>query len=85
MRLFLISCLYNMHKHIPLLLIGATLLTLASCGKTPEPVVTQSGSTGSIYPTYTREQLENMSAESTKTPFSVNSGTTSEITSYLQG
>lgn len=74
-----------MYKHIPVLLIGATLLTLASCGKTPEPAITQSGSTGTIYPTYTREQLENMSAEAAKKPFSTNSGTVGDITSYLQG
>ena len=74
-----------MHKHIPILLIGATLLTLTSCGKTPEPVATQSGATGTVYPVYTREQLETMSAEAAKKPFFVNSGATIDIVSYIQG
>ena len=86
MRLFLISCLYNMRKHIPLLLIGATLLTLASCGKTPEPVVTQSGSTGAATAPYTLEQYDAMFASEAAKPFSVNSGsiTTTDLNAHIR-
>lgn len=78
-----------MHKHIPLLFIGATLLTLASCGKTPEPVGTQSGATNSgvVKSLYTPEELEVAINTAANKPFSIHSGsvTTVEINSYLHG
>ena len=64
-----------MHKHILLLVIGMTLLTLASCGKTPEPVATQSGATnsGAVESLYTSEEIDAMIAKVANKPFSVNS------------
>ena len=75
-----------MYKHLPILLIGATLLTLASCGKTPEPVATQSGATGAESSPYTLEEYEAIFAAREKIAFSVNSGAISsqDVSSYLQ-
>jgi hypothetical protein len=57
------------------MLIGATLLTLASCGKTPEPVATQSGTTNSgvAESLYTADEIDAMVARVANKPFSVNS------------
>jgi hypothetical protein len=74
-----------MHKHIPLLFIGATLLTLASCGKTPEPVGTQSGATNSgvVAPKRSQQEVDALFAAESAKVFSVNSGSTADITTYI--
>ena len=74
-----------MHKHIPLLVIGMTLLTLASCGKTPEPVATQSGSTEEVAP-YSTEEYEAIFKARKEKVLDINSGTISaqDINSYIK-
>lgn len=64
------------------MLIGATLLTLASCGKTPESVATQSGATGVQSSPYTLEEYEAIFAAEAAKPFSVNSGSVTTIDLY---
>ena len=74
----------SMYRYTPLIIIGLVPLILVSCGK-KELLVEQPTVPVVQYPSYTLEQLEAMSAESAKKEFSANSGSTDDLTSYLQG
>jgi hypothetical protein len=76
----------SMYRYTPLLLIGIIPMMLVSCGKDDSKVWDPATVVAAKeYPTYTREQLEAMSAEAAKKVFSANSGSTDDLTSYLQG
>jgi hypothetical protein len=79
--------LISMYRYTPLILIGLVPMILVSCGKTDDVLPTQSGSTSSGIeaPKLSREEVDALFAAEAAKPFSANSGSTTDISAYIQG